>query len=61
MEFLLTALAQLGAAFLVAFVAIVAITIAARRYLPQVAKLPVGTMIIACLGVLIHLFALLAI
>ena len=59
MEFLLTAIAQLGAAFLVALVGIVAITIAARKYVPQVAAEPVGTIIIACLSVLIHLLALL--
>lgn len=59
MEFLLTAIALLGAALVVALVCVAAITIAARRYVPQVAKEPVGTIIIACLGVLIHLFALL--
>ena len=61
MELLWIALAQLGVSFLVALVCTVAITIGARKYVPQVAKEPVGTIIIACLAVLIHLSALLAI
>ena len=61
MELLWIALAQLGLSFLVALVCTVVITIAARKYVPQVATEPIGMIIIGCLGVLIHLFALLAI
>ena len=61
MELLLVALAQLGVSFSIALVCTVAMTIAARKYVPQVATEPVGTIIIACLAVLIHLAALLAI
>ena len=61
MELLLVALAQLGVSFSIALVCTVSMTIAARKYVPQVATEPVGTIIIACLAVLIHLAALLAI
>ena len=61
MELLLVALAQLGVSFLVALGFTMAITIAARKYVPQVATEPVGMIIIACLAVLVHLAVLLSI